>query len=44
MKSITSQYSEAIANVVPYLIIAVSLVFLTKMILKYVKMLLQEYD
>ena len=44
MNTITSQYSEAIAYVVPHLIIITSLIFLTLTTIKYVKLLLQDYD
>ena len=41
-KTAITPYSEVIANAVPYLIISVSLVFLTRMILKYLKLLLEN--
>lgn len=44
MNTITSQYNEAIANTIPYLIIVVSLIFLTKMTIKYLEILLQDYN
>lgn len=44
MNTITSPYSEIIADVVPYLIIITSLIFLTLTTIKYVKLLLQDYD
>lgn len=41
-KTAITPYSEAIANAVPYIIIAVSLIFLTLMTLKYLKLLLED--
>lgn len=41
-KTVTTPYSEAITNMIPYLIIATSLVFLTLMTLKYLKLLLED--
>lgn len=41
-KTAITPYSEVIANAVPYLIIATSLVFLTLMTLKYLKLLLED--
>lgn len=44
MNSITSPYNEAIASAIPYVVIATSLVFLTRMTIKYLEILLQDYD